>query len=56
MYTKEMLYSKNKQYKGTIDEFIKEIVEKHYYIEVQLWNYMAIHRYYNRFVIASMHH
>jgi hypothetical protein len=38
MYTKEMLYFKIKQYKGTIDEFIKEIVEKHNYIEVQLWN------------------
>lgn len=38
MYTKEMLYHNFKEYKGTIDEFMREIVEKYYFIEVQLWN------------------
>lgn len=38
MYTKNMLYNFIKDFKGTIYEFMKEIVEKYYYIEVQLWN------------------
>lgn len=33
-----MLYNFIKDFKGTIYEFMKEIVEKYYYIEVQLWN------------------
>ncbi len=36
--TKEMLLNSLCDYKGTIDEFMDEIVKKHYYIEVQLWN------------------
>ena len=36
--TKEMLSDTLKSYKGTIDSFMKDIVEKYYYIEVQLWN------------------
>ena len=38
MYTKEILAAKIMEYKGTLEEFMKEIGEKHYYIEVQLWN------------------
>ena len=38
MYTKEMLCLKIREYKGTIDEFMREIVEKYYYIEVQIWD------------------
>jgi len=38
MYTKEMLYHNIKKYNGTIDEYMREIVEKYYYIEVQIWN------------------
>ena len=38
MYTKDMLLNIMREYKGTIDEFMNEIVEKYHYIEVQLWN------------------
>lgn len=38
MYTKEMLINIMKKYKGTIDEFMSDTENKHYYIEVQLWN------------------
>ncbi len=38
MYTKEMLSDILHDYDSSIDDFMKEIVEKHYYIEVQLWN------------------
>jgi hypothetical protein len=38
LYIKERLYDIIRQYKGSIDEFMKEIVERHYYIEVQVWN------------------
>lgn len=38
MYTKEMLYNKIMEYQGTIDEFMREIIEKYYYMEVQLWD------------------
>ena len=36
--TKEMLSGSIHDFKGTIDAYMKEIVERHYYIEVQLWN------------------
>lgn len=38
MYTKQMLSEILYNYHGDIDDFMAEIVEKHYYIEVQLWN------------------
>lgn len=38
MYTKEMLLNNIAEYDGSIDEFMSEITEKYYYIEVQLWN------------------
>lgn len=38
MYTKEMLYHMIHEYKGTINEFMSEIVQKYYYIEVQIWD------------------
>ena len=36
--TKAMLFKSIQQFKGTIEEYIKEISERYYYIEVQLWN------------------
>ena len=36
--TKEMLLSSILNYEGTIDEYMNEMIEKYYYIEVQLWN------------------
>lgn len=38
MYTKEMLLQIMREYKGTIDDFMKGVVKNYYYIEVQLWN------------------
>lgn len=38
MYTKEILAAKIMECKGSIDEFMKEVTEEYYYIEVQLWN------------------
>lgn len=38
MYTKEMLSDILHNYDGSIDDYIKEIADKYYYIEVQLWN------------------
>lgn len=38
VFTKEMLLNSIKEYSGTIDEYMSEIVKKHYYIEVQVWN------------------
>ena len=38
MYTKEMLIQIMREYQGTIDDFMNEVVENYYYIEVQLWN------------------
>jgi hypothetical protein len=38
MYTKEMLLNDISGYKGTIDDYMREIEEKYKYIEVQLWN------------------
>jgi hypothetical protein len=36
--TKEMLSKSIRDFKGTIDEYMEEIAERYYYIEVQLWN------------------
>lgn len=36
--SKDMLINTIINYPGTIDEYMEEIVKKHYYIEVQLWN------------------
>lgn len=38
MMTKEMLAESMLEYKGIIDAYMNEIREKHFYIEVQLWN------------------
>lgn len=38
MLTKQMLYNKIQDYKGTIEEFLNEIANQYHYIEVQLWN------------------
>ena len=38
MYTKEMLLNTISQYNGTINDYMKEIIEKYFYIEAQLWN------------------
>jgi uncharacterized protein YaaR (DUF327 family) len=38
MYTKEIMSQILCEYKGTIDEYIGELIEKYYCIEVQLWN------------------
>lgn len=38
MYTKGILSNILREYSGSIDDFMNEIVEKHHYIEVQLWN------------------
>ena len=36
--TKDMLLDSIGGYPGTIDDYMSEIAQKHYYIEVQLWN------------------
>lgn len=36
--TKEMMLDIIKAYKGSIDDFMRDIALNHYYIEVQLWN------------------
>lgn len=38
MITKEMLSESLRNYRGTVDDYMKEITEKCFYIEVQLWN------------------
>ena len=38
MVTKETLAESMRGYRGTLDEYMKEIAEKHYYIEAQLWS------------------
>jgi hypothetical protein len=38
LITKEMLLDSICKFEGTIDDYMKEITQKHYYIEVQLWN------------------
>jgi hypothetical protein len=38
MLTKDMLYQKINEFEGSLEDFMKEIAEHHYYIEVQLWN------------------
>jgi len=38
MYTKEMLFTIMKEYKGSINDFMAEIIKNHHYIEVQLWD------------------
>lgn len=35
--TKEILLDSIRDFQGTIDEYMDEIVKKHHYIEVQLW-------------------
>ena len=36
--TKDMLLDEIGGYPGTLDDYMGEIAQKHYYIEVQLWN------------------
>lgn len=38
MYTKKILSDILSQFEGDIDDFMQEIIKKHYYIEVQVWN------------------
>ena len=38
LISKDMLINSILNYPGTIDEYMEEIVTKHYYIEVQLWS------------------
>lgn len=38
LLTKDMLLDSIYKFDGTIDEYMREIREKYYYIEVQLWN------------------
>ena len=36
--TKDKLLESIRSFNGTLDEYMKEMTKKHYYIEVQLWN------------------
>ncbi|MGI6576981.1 MAG: hypothetical protein ACOX1Q_02810 [Eubacteriales bacterium] len=38
LITKDMHIDTISRFDGTIDDYMKEIKDKHYYIEVQLWN------------------
>lgn len=38
LMTKDMHIDTISRFDGTIDDYMKEIKDKHYYIEVQLWN------------------
>jgi len=38
MVTKEMLIETLRSYEGSLDDYMNEITERYFYIEVQLWN------------------